>query len=189
MLPAQPTVCGMERPSDDPADPQAPGWVRADPAGIPAYALVRAGNAVDALFAARLATVGLRPHGFVTLVHLARDSTLTSAELARRLRMTPQSMSALLHGLADAGWVSRQEGARRGQRVDVRITPAGRAALDAAGPVLAELGAPATIGLTPDEARTLHELLGRVLATLDTGPRPGGRPPAGTDAGPDERTP
>lgn len=175
----------MQRPSGDPppAGADVPGWVRADPAAIPAYALVRAGNAVDALFAARLATVGLRPHSFLTLVHLARDATLTSAELARRLRMTPQSMSELLHGLTGAGWVARQEGSRRGQRIDVRITSAGRAALDAAGPVLAELGRPGTIGLTPEEADTLHGLLGRVLGTLDEGR------PAGSDAGRGEREP
>lgn len=176
----------MERPSGDPAPPGAaevPGWVRADPAALPAYALVRAGHAVDGLFAAGLATVGLRPHSFVTLVHLARDATLTSAELARRLRMTPQSMSELLHGLAGAGWVAREEGSRRGQRIGVRITPAGRAALDAAGPVLAELGRPETIGLTPEEAATLHGLLSRVLATLDQAR------PAGTDAGRAEREP
>jgi DNA-binding MarR family transcriptional regulator len=149
-----------------------PGWVAAGPEGIPAYALARAGTAMNAVFARRLAAVGLRPHTFFVLVHLAREPALTSAELARRLEMTPQSMSALLAGLADAGWVERPSGARRGQRVDVRLTEAGRQALVDAGPVLAELGRPEAMGLTAEEAGTLHALLERVLATVDTPDRP-----------------
>ena len=89
--------------------------------------------------------------------------------------MTPQSMSTLLHGLAGAGWVERPDGARRGQRIDVRLTAAGRSALEAAGPVLAELGRPEAIGLTAEEAGTLHALLQRVLTTL-TGPPSDDRP-------------
>ncbi len=144
-----------------------PGWVAAGPEGIPAYALARAGAAMNAAFARRLATVGLRPHTFFVLVHLAREPALTSAELARRLEMTPQSMSALLAGLVDAGWVERPAGARRGQRIDVRLTDAGRRALADAGPVLAELGRPQAMGLSAEEAATLHTLLGRVLTHLD----------------------
>nr|WP_246406131.1 MarR family transcriptional regulator [Modestobacter versicolor] len=121
---------------------------------------------MTARFTRELATVGLRPHTFTVLVHLAREPALTSAELARRLAVTPQSMSALLHGLAEAGWVERPTGALRGQRIDVRLTDAGREALAAAGPVLAELGRPEAMGLTAEEATTLHALLQRVLSTL-----------------------
>ena len=158
----------MEQPADGGGPDRAlPPWLAAGPAGIPAYALARAGSAMTARFTRELSTVGLRPHTFFVLVHLAREPALTSAELARRLSMTPQSMSALLHGLADAGWVERPTGARRGQRVDVRLTDAGREALAAAGPVLAELGRPEAMGLTAEEAGTLHALLDRVLTTLE----------------------
>jgi DNA-binding MarR family transcriptional regulator len=167
--------------------PDAGGWVLADPAGLPAYALARAGAAVDAAFSRQLGTVGLRPHTFFVLVHLAREPALTSAELARRLELTPQSMSALLQGLADAGWVERPAGARRGQRIDIRLTDAGRRALLAAGPVLAELGRPETIGLTSAEAGTLHALLQRVLSTLGRAARPGPAPGDRPGSAPDER--
>jgi DNA-binding MarR family transcriptional regulator len=153
-------------------DEQAAAWVHRDPAALPAYALARAGRAMDVLFTRQLASVGLKPHGFFVLVHLAREPALTSAELARRLEMTPQSMSALLHGLAAAGWVERSGGAVRGQRIDVRLTPAGREALLRAGPVLAELGRPASLGLTAQEAATLHTLLDRVLRTIAGDPPP-----------------
>ncbi|MGY5885269.1 MarR family winged helix-turn-helix transcriptional regulator [Modestobacter lacusdianchii] len=161
----------MEHPSDGGGqEPPLPAWLATGPTGITAYALARAGAEMNAAFARRLATVGLRPHTFFVLVHLAREPALTSAELARRLSMTPQSMSALLHGLADAGWVDRPGGARRGQRIDVRLTAAGRQALEAAGPVLAELGRPEAIGLTAEEGATLHALLDRVLDALAAAP-------------------
>jgi len=166
-----------QRPDAGGPRPPLPGWLAAGPEGIPAYALARAGNAINALFTQQLGTVGLRPHTFFVLVHLAREPALTSAELARRLEMTPQSMSALLHGLADAGWVERPSGARRGQRIDVRLTDAGRRALQAAGPVLAELGRPETMGLTAGEAATLHALLQRVLTTLTATQEPPRRRP------------
>ena len=171
MLRRQSTVPLVDQPADGAAaQPAPPAWVAAGPTGIPAYALARAGAEMNAAFARRLATVGLRPHTFSVLVHLAREPALTSAELARRLAMTPQSMSTLLHGLADAGWVERPAGARRGQRIDVRLTAAGRAALEAAGPVLAELSRPEAMGLSAAEATTLHALLQRVLATLAAPP-------------------
>jgi DNA-binding MarR family transcriptional regulator len=161
---------------DDAAEGGAdiPAWVRADPTGLPAYALARAGAAMNALFARQLATVGLRPHPFFVLTHLARNPVLTSAELARRLEMTPQSMSELLRGMTEAGWVERSGGARRGQRIDLRLTYGGRSALLRAGPVLAALGDPAVLGLTPAEAATLHGLLTRVLATVAAHDRPPG---------------
>ncbi|MCZ2850238.1 MarR family winged helix-turn-helix transcriptional regulator [Modestobacter sp. VKM Ac-2978] len=168
---------------EEPVDGVGPGtelppWLADDPAGIPAYALARAGAAVNALFSRQLASVGLRPHTFVVLVHLARARTLTSAELARRLQLTPQSMSTLLHGLVDAGWVERPGPVRRGQKSEVHLTEAGHRALLAAGPVLAELGRPAVLGLTEQEAATLHGLLERVLAAVQ--PPPG----VGRDGGP-----
>lgn len=163
----------MDRPEGTGGDPATPAWVQQDPAGLPAYALSRAGAAMTARFTRELATIGLRPHTFFVLTHLARDPVLTSAELARRLEMTPQSMSELLRGMTEAGWVERSGGARRGQRIDLRLTDGGRAALRRAGPVLGALGDPAVLGLTAAEAATLHGLLQRVLGAL-AGP---GHPP------------
>ena len=155
-----------------------PGWVAAGPEGIPAYTLARAGAAMNAAFARRLATVGLRPHTFFVLVHLAREPALTSAELARRLGMTPQSMSALLTGLVDAGWVERPSGARRGQRIDVRLTDAGRRALADAGPVLAELGRPESMGLSAEGGPPCWASVSQGLSVALVGakrPSPSGR--------------
>ncbi|MGY1839060.1 MULTISPECIES: MarR family winged helix-turn-helix transcriptional regulator [unclassified Modestobacter] len=175
----------MEHPPEgDGPLPRVPGWVDRDPAGIPAYALARAGAVVSGLFARQLARVGLRTHTFFVLVHLARDRVLTSAELARRLQLTPQSMSALLRSLADAGWIERQEEVRRGQRIDVRLTDAGHAALAAAGPVLGELGRPDALGLTEAEAATLHGLLQRVLDHLGREPGADPSPPPRDDGHP-----
>ncbi|TWH71812.1 MarR family winged helix-turn-helix transcriptional regulator [Modestobacter roseus] len=175
----------MEHPPDgDGPRHRPPGWVAQDPGGIPAYALARAGAAVSDLFARQLARVGLRTHTFFVLVHLSRDRVLTSAELARRLELTPQSMSALLRTLADEGWIERQEEVRRGQRIDVRLTEAGHAALAAAGPLLAELNRPEALGLSATEAATLHGLLERVLAHVSPGHDVGPSAAAGDDGPP-----
>lgn len=146
--------------------------LRRDPTSVPAFMVGRAGRAMTALFAERLAGVGLKPHSFVILLHLSRDPVLTSAELARRAEMTPQSMSTLLRTLQEHGWVDRAGGVRRGQRIDVRITTAGQAALERARPVLGDLSDPATMGLSHAEAQTLHALLQRVVTALGADVQP-----------------
>jgi DNA-binding MarR family transcriptional regulator len=117
-------------------------------------------------FADRLGEVGLKPHTFVTLLHLSRGQALTSAELSRRLEMTPQSMSTLLRGMAEHGLVTRPGGMRRGQRIEVRLTDLGWAALERARPALHRMADPAEMGLTAGEAATLRGLLERVIAAL-----------------------
>ncbi|MPQ98444.1 MarR family transcriptional regulator [Modestobacter sp. I12A-02628] len=165
----------MSQPGTD-ADPVDP--LHRDPASSTLFVVGRAGRAATAVFGDRLAAVGLRPHTFAVLLHLSREPTSTSAELARRLEVTPQSMGTLLHGLAGAGWVERTAGARRGQRIDVRLTDAGRAALHRTRPVLEHLSDPALLGLTPAEARTLHTLLDRVVSALGTPVADAGAPAA-----------
>src|SRR4051794_40312973 len=54
------TLSGVDLPDDAVEDATVPAWVRQDPAGLTAYLLARAGNAMTAAFARRLATVGLR---------------------------------------------------------------------------------------------------------------------------------
>jgi hypothetical protein len=62
---------------------------------------------MNAVFAARLGTVGLRPHTFFVLVHLTREPALTSAELARRLEMTPPSSASRRRGRDTARLLER----------------------------------------------------------------------------------
>ena len=147
-----------------------PDWTRDDPADLVPWTLVRTGNAVGRVFWERLGAVGLRPHLFGILVQLQRDPGISSAELARRVLVTPQSMSELLRGLIEDGLVERSGGDRRGQAHALELTAAGRAALRRAAPVIADLDRPDTLGLTATELAELNRLLGRVLDALGAGP-------------------
>ena len=88
-------------------------------------ALVVAGRAMEDLVAARLAPLGLSLRLFGALGHLARDEGLSFTELARRARVTPQSMHATVARLVDLGAVE-PAGPGRGRRAGLRVTGRGR---------------------------------------------------------------
>ncbi|GAA1898091.1 MarR family transcriptional regulator [Asanoa iriomotensis] len=125
--------------------------------------MVRASHALSRVFTAELAKVGLKPHLFGILATLSRNPGMSSAELARQVRVTPQSMGALLRGLVTDGLVAHPS-PRRGQPLSVRLTPAGEDLLGRAWPIIARMNRPAALGLTAAEATQLNTLLHRVLA-------------------------
>jgi DNA-binding MarR family transcriptional regulator len=151
--------------SSSPARPENPSaFGGLDPDQVLPWTVVRAGHAMARLFLERLAEIGLKPHLFGILVHLSREPGLSSAELARRVLVTPQSMGSLLRGLEQDGLVRRPGAGRRGQRLPTELTAEGRAALGRVWPVVADLNDPATLGLTAEESAQLNRLLLRVLA-------------------------
>jgi DNA-binding MarR family transcriptional regulator len=130
------------------------------------WTVVRASHALSRVFTAELAKVGLKPHLFGILATLSRNPGMSSAELARQVRVTPQSMGSLLRGLVADGLVDHPE-PRRGQPLAVSLTPAGHELLGRAWPVIARMNRPAALGLTAAEAAQLNALLHRVLAATD----------------------
>ncbi|SFO31448.1 DNA-binding transcriptional regulator, MarR family [Geodermatophilus obscurus] len=88
-------------------------------------ALVVAGRAMEDLVAGRLAPLGLSLRLFGALGHLARDEGLSYTELARRARVTTQSMHATVGRLVDLGAVE-PAGPGRGRRAGLRVTERGR---------------------------------------------------------------
>ncbi|MEV0720862.1 MarR family winged helix-turn-helix transcriptional regulator [Asanoa sp. NPDC050611] len=127
------------------------------------WTVVRASHALSRVFTAELAKVGLKPHLFGILATLSRNPGMSSAELARQVRVTPQSMGSLLRGLVADGLVTHPE-PRRGQPLSVRLTQAGEDLLGRAWPIIARMNRPAALGLTAAEASQLNALLHRVLA-------------------------
>ncbi|GIF67651.1 putative HTH-type transcriptional regulator [Asanoa ishikariensis] len=136
-----------------------------DDAVVP-WTVVRASHALSRVFTAQLAEVGLKPHLFGILATLSRNPGMSSAELARQVRVTPQSMGSLLRGLVADGLVEHPE-PRRGQPLSVSLTPDGHELLGRAWPVIARMNRPAALGLTAAEATQLNTLLHRVLAATD----------------------
>ncbi len=80
---------------------------------------------------------GLRRHGLTTsrygvLTFMDMEPGLTSAELARRAFVTPQTMMRLVKGLEADGLISRDEDENPGRAVALRLTQKGKKRLAAA---------------------------------------------------------
>jgi DNA-binding MarR family transcriptional regulator len=84
---------------------------------------------------------------------------LTIGELAAAEQVRPPTMSRLVAGLEESGWVERVADLEDGRVVRVRATPAGRALL-LAGRARRVAALAEEIGrLTPDERRAIQEVL------------------------------
>lgn len=139
-----------------------------NPDDVLPWTVVRAGHAAGRAFWTQLGSVGLRPHLFGILLTLQSEPGLSSAELARRVLVSPQSMSKLLTGLQRDGLVERTGARRRrGQALQLRLTGDGHEALARAFPVLGDLADPHVWGLTSEEGAQLNQLLHKLLAADD----------------------
>jgi DNA-binding MarR family transcriptional regulator len=149
---------------EDPPNPPASGatWPYPDPDDVVGWTLVRTGHALSRVFIKEMDEIGLKPHIFGILAQVRRDPGLSSAELARHVQVTPQSMGDLLRRLAADGLVDYGK-PRRGQRMRVHLTEAGARLLDRAFEIVERMNEPSYLGLTPDESRQLNHLLHRVL--------------------------
>lgn len=133
-------------------------------------------RAVDERLERALAEVGLTRRHLGALGHLRREPGLSLSDLARRARVTPQSMHATVGDLETRGWVGRGS-AGRGRRAGLEVTAAGLDALAAGTTVVAavdgglrdRLGAP-----------SYDALVAGLLGLLDP-PGPGATPPTSLD--------
>ena len=132
-----------------------------DPDDQLGYLLVRAADRASRRWHAALRAHRINPRQFSVLALLARDPGLSQAELARRVLITPQSMSESLVGLIDAGHLTRDE-IEPGRPARLRLTEAGRALLDTAYPVVKASDRDVFAALTDRDRAEL----GRILRTL-----------------------
>lgn len=143
-------------------------WTGPDPADITAWTLVQAGHVAGRRFTAALAEVGLTPTQFGALLVLDLEPGLSGGEVARRIAVTPQSVSELITALAELGLITRDPSPGRGHRITAHLTPAGEQALRAAGTAVDTVN---SLGLNAHDSQQLNHLLHKVLNA-------GGRPPA-----------
>lgn len=133
---------------------------------LPLWELVQTYFVVARGFAEVFGAERLTPTQFGVLATLADGDDLTQSELARVLMIRPQSLADVAIPLAARGLVERQGPGGRGRRTDLRITDAGRALLDRVLPAVAAFNAPASYGLTDDEAAELTRLVRLVRDAL-----------------------
>nr|AHE14760.1 putative transcriptional regulatory protein [uncultured bacterium] len=149
------------------ADSPAPVvWEGGSPDDYVGWTLIQASHALGRHFEALLGTLGLTPMQFGVLVQLSLQPDLASAELARIVLVTPQSMGELLSSLERAGLVERDRNAGPGRRITARVTDAGRAALREATPIVQALNVPDSLGISTEERALLNRLLHKVRAAV-----------------------
>jgi DNA-binding MarR family transcriptional regulator len=94
-----------------------------------------------------------------TLVTLGRGGEMSTAELARRVGVTPQSMASALSRLEARALIARAPHPTHGRVVQVSVTDDGRSLAARAQRLTAGVEARALALLGPDERQHLHDLL------------------------------
>ena len=138
--------------------------------GILTWSLVRATRIAGQRLAERLAVYNLNPAQFGVLAYLTITSPMTQADLARAVLVRPQSIAALLDGLAERGLIHRSGSRARGRRNPVEITDRGRAALQEVWETALATNDMSDTSLTTQESRTLNLLLLKIVHPTQTNP-------------------
>jgi len=137
-------------------------FVAMDPDAQLGYVLVRCAEQMARAWHESLREHGVNPRQFSMLASLAHDPGMSQAELARRVMVTPQSMSESLARLIDAGLIGRGSVAR-GRPAQLALTAAGRDVLARAYPVVSAHQNEAFAVLTNAERAELARLLGKLM--------------------------
>lgn len=94
------------------------------------YEFIRRADTLSARFTQALREHGLTSRQFSALAVIAAGTTHSSAELARAIVMTPQSVGTLLDVLESRGWVHRASGT--GSRLSTTLSESGQEKLASA---------------------------------------------------------
>ena len=139
-----------------------PAWPGPDPDQIAPWNLVQAGHLIGRRFHREFAQVGLTPTQFGVLLQLDLHPEMSNNQIARSVLVTPQTMSELLDSLENLDLI-RRDAARRGHRVPVRLTGAGRQRLQqcSAGIDLVQQ----SLGLSQQQHDDLNRILAVILAS------------------------
>lgn len=128
------------------------------------YLIKRAEVTSRALLETELKDLDLTPSQYATLSMLALHPETSSSDLARRVLVTPQSMSEMIMALSRKGLIKRQESDGNRRVLDISLSAAGRALLEKAEVRVDALEAKLFAVLGPDELQALRSHLERVLA-------------------------
>ena len=135
--------------------------------GLPLMYLMRQmGKAVLVPVRAELGRLRLSPPQLAVLFAIDSNPGCSGAQLADEHFVTPQSMGAILAALDKAGLITRHPRPEGGRALEVALTPAGEAALEAVRAVMARAEAELLAVLRPEEQEQLKNLLTRCLAAV-----------------------
>jgi MarR family transcriptional regulator, lower aerobic nicotinate degradation pathway regulator len=128
------------------------------------YLLVKLGEVTLAAAERALAPLSLRARHFNVMTMIAADATLSQQDLSGLLGIDPTVMVALIDDLEHQGFLRRQRSDKDRRRYALQLTPAGQRALKQALHAIQAAENELLAPLNRQEADTLHELAGRLLA-------------------------
>ena len=129
---------------------------------LPLYA---ASRAVTRRYGDLLAAAGLTYPQYLTMLALWSGAPLTVGDIGARLHLDTGTLTPLLKRLERAGLVERRRDPGDERRVIIEPTAAGWALREQVTEVPYELGR--SMRLSADEAAQLHQLLGKVIGSLE----------------------
>lgn len=133
-------------------------FVPLDPDAQLGYLLVVSADRMSRAWHAALRAQGINPRQFSMLATIAHDPGISQAELARRVMITPQSLSESIARLIDAGLIARAT-ADPGRSAGLALTDGGRSLLSEAYPVVETFNRDSFAELTAAERAELARLL------------------------------
>jgi MarR family transcriptional regulator, organic hydroperoxide resistance regulator len=149
---------------------------RFDPARWPIAWMARAERQHARNATALLAPLGLHHREFRLLAFLGDGEAVGIGELAERAVLERTTLSKMFDRLEAEGWVERVASSGDRRRLPVRLTPAGRAKLEQATPVIEALFQRYQAGRPADEmarfSAELQDFYQRVRDSCPTAPDP-----------------
>lgn len=128
------------------------------------YLIKRLEVSIRLMLERELRDLDLTPSQYTTLSMLAANGETSSSDLARRVLVTPQSMSEMIKALDRKSLIKRQESEANRKVLDIALSPAGRALLEKAEARVDALESAMFDAIAPEELETLRDRLVRILA-------------------------
>jgi DNA-binding MarR family transcriptional regulator len=141
--------------------------------GALSSALTLAARSLRTVLSRNLLDSGLYAGQDGVILALAESGPMTPGALALRLGVKAPTMTRTIVRLEAQGFVSRQDDEGDGRAVQVRLTDAGLASVDAIGECIGQTEAQAADGLDGKEIRQLVKLLRKVDSNLVADREPG----------------
>jgi DNA-binding MarR family transcriptional regulator len=133
------------------------------------YLIRQAQLAVSGLLQEAMQKYDLTASQYTILSIVCHRGGISSADLARRISVTPQSINEVISSLERLRLVSRQEAPDNRRILQINITPAGKRLLAACDRTVDGIEAELFRSLSHRELSTLGELLQKVLADFRAG--------------------
>lgn len=128
------------------------------------YLIKRLEAAIRLMLEKELRDLDLTPAQYTTLSMLAANGETSSSDLARRVLVTPQSMSEMIKALDRKALIRRRESETNRKVLDIALSPAGKALLEKAEARVDAMEAALFAALEGDEVDRLRDYLGTVLS-------------------------